>query len=24
LRWEDGTVGLEAYNTPAVRMETLA
>ncbi|MFC5262457.1 histidine phosphatase family protein [Kribbella qitaiheensis] len=24
LRWEDGTVGLEAFNTPAVRMETLA
>jgi probable phosphoglycerate mutase len=24
FRWEDGTVGLEAYNTPAVRTETLA
>jgi broad specificity phosphatase PhoE len=24
FRWEDGTVGLEAYNVPAVRMETLA
>ncbi|GAA1555095.1 hypothetical protein GCM10009789_05680 [Kribbella sancticallisti] len=24
LRWEDGTVGLEAFNTPAVRMETQA
>ena len=23
VRWEDGTVGLEAFNTPAVRMETL-
>jgi broad specificity phosphatase PhoE len=23
FRWQDGTVGLEAYNTPAVRMETL-
>ncbi|MFI7059436.1 histidine phosphatase family protein [Kribbella sp. NPDC050124] len=24
FRWQDGTVGLEAYNVPAVRMETLA
>jgi broad specificity phosphatase PhoE len=24
LRWQDGTVGLEAYNLPAVRTETLA
>jgi probable phosphoglycerate mutase len=24
LRWENGTVGLEAFNTPAVRMETHA
>jgi probable phosphoglycerate mutase len=24
LRWENGTVGLEAFNTPAVRMETQA
>lgn len=24
LRWQDGTVGLEAYNTPPVRTETLA
>jgi broad specificity phosphatase PhoE len=24
FRWQNGTVGLEAYNVPAVRMETLA
>jgi len=24
LRWQDGTVGLEAYNVPAVRMESQA
>jgi probable phosphoglycerate mutase len=24
FRWQDGTVGLEAYNVPPVRMETLA
>ena len=24
FRWEDGTVGLEAYNVPALRLETLA
>ncbi len=24
FRWQDGTVGLEAYNVPAVRMETQA
>ncbi|TCO41498.1 putative phosphoglycerate mutase [Kribbella antiqua] len=24
FRWQNGTVGLEAYNLPAVRMETLA
>jgi broad specificity phosphatase PhoE len=24
FRWQDGTVGLEAYNIPPVRMETLA
>jgi broad specificity phosphatase PhoE len=24
FRWQDGTVGLEAYNVPALRLETLA
>jgi len=24
FRWQDGTVGLEAYNVPPLRLETLA